>query len=359
MLGGSRYCPILYSRVSEIKALSNLPSAAKDLIFPLINMRPWPNAKELGRSWEKIGEALGNRRFGLDIDRLKLNAGSVQPASSQFDALFSPINGFSAYYDAVAQINWAVPVFQMLNGALVEVERQKGRILEIDRGAILWLRHDEIQNPSSVIEQLADFLTDNVLIVVDAGWSLDILDRELWVSSIITQISDIYPEIEIVVASSSFPNSFAKFGTRGEATIKERMLYDALVRRHNAANLIYGDWGSTRKPSTEAIPVTNVPRIDIPTTGRWTCVRAEKLGIGDYQSYVEVALRALEDPDWPSNLEIWGTYFITATSQGLPGTIRSAGNAAAARINIHLYKQAYFGLNDLPGDQDEPYDEDL
>ncbi len=76
MLEQFPYCPALHSRVAEIKALSKLPAATKDRLFPLIIARPWPNAKHLDRTWEKVGEAMGNRRYALDLDRTKRNSGA-------------------------------------------------------------------------------------------------------------------------------------------------------------------------------------------------------------------------------------------------------------------------------------------
>lgn len=339
-----------------MKALAQLPAAAKDRMLPILISRPWPNANELQRTWEKIDEALGGRRFALDLDVSKYQSGSKKTAAEQFDILFEPDDGFAHYYSMVAEVEAAVPVVRVTGGTVREVDRQIEHIGALERGAVLSLRYGSITNPITAIDAFADLLDDNFLIVLDAGWSNDLLSREAWLSPIVRHITDLRPETEIVMAGSSFPDSFARIGTRGVAPVEERYLYDALVRRHNAANLTYGDWGSTRPPG-DPVPMINVPRIDLPLDREWTFLRADR---DEDETYADVAERALRDPNWPADLDIWGTYMIECTAEDLPVAIRSPGTAAAARINIHLYRQAYFAEPEVPsGDEDEPYEDEF
>ena len=158
------------------------------------------------------------------------------------------------------------------------------------------------------------------------------------------------------MAGSSFPNSFQEIKDRGVLPISERFMFDELVRTHNAPNMVYGDWGSTRPPS-DPVPMVNVPRLDIPGDRRWTFVRAVK---GEEEDYQDVAIRAIADSNWPDSLDIWGTYLVRSTAEGLPTAIRSPVTAASARINIHLYTQAYFDLPNIPtGAADEPFTDDI
>lgn len=356
MLGTAAYCPVLFTRVAEIKALGNLPSAAKNRLFPILLCRPWPNAKELKRTFEKIEEALEGRRFALDLDPSRYQVGTGRAASEQFDELFNDDDGYASYYSAVSDVAGAVPVVRVAGGTVRHVSRQIAHLIELERGGILIFRYGSVNNPLATLDRFQNCLDDNFLVVLDGGWSADLLSREAWFSPIIQHLTDLRPETEVVVCGSSFPNTFAKIGTRGVAPVDERYLYDTLVRRHNAANLIYGDWGSTRPPG-DPVPMINVPRIDLPSNREWTSIRADR---DDGETYVEVAERALADPNWPSELELWGTYMIECTAEDLPVAIRSPGTAAAARINIHLYRQAYFSDPVVPsGDQDEPYEDDI
>lgn len=351
MLGNSDYCPFLFSRVAEIKALRELPSAAKDRLFPVIACRPWPNANELSRTWEKILEALGSRRFGLDLDAFKYHSDSPKPASTSFDQLFDPTDGFANYFGELIDIEQAVPVLRLEANGLELIADQLAHSGLLGRGAILRIRRNQVQNPIALIDAVAENLDDNFLVVLDAGWTDDLLSSEVWFSPIIERITEYNPGCEIVVTGSSFPSSFTNIDSRGIIPVEERQIYDALVRRHNAATLIYGDWGSTREPS-DPIPMKNIPRIDLAAERNWISIRSPKENPEDYE---QIAQRALNDPDYPTNLDIWGTYMIRCTAEGLPVCIKSPATAAAVRINMHLYRQSFFGIGNAAGEVDEEY----
>lgn len=356
MLENFSYCPTLHARVAEIKALLQLPAATKDRIFPLIIARPWPNAKYLQRTWEKLGEALGNRRFGLDLDLTKRSVEGNQPAATEFDDLFLIRGGFANYYRVVAEIPGAIPVLRILGGEAQQFDAQAQHIDQMDRGVIVRIEFGKVQNPLFLVDRVLSRFTD-VSFFVDAGWSSDILGREIWISHIVDRVSRDHPEIELVVSGSSFPISFADIGERGAIDVKERHLYNNLVRRHNAATLIYGDWGSTRLPSPEQGPMRNVPRIDLPTSSQWISFRRDR-DLSDEEDYTDIARRVVNDSEWPADLNIWGTYTIGWTASGEPGAIRSPGTAAAARINIHLHQQAFLGTKGTVIDGDEPFTDD-
>ena len=139
--------------------------------------------------------------------------------------------------------------------------------------------------------------------------------------------------------------------------MNERALYNNLVRRHNAATLIYGDWGSTRPPS-DPVPMKNIPRIDLPTPRQWISFRRDS-ELDDDEDYSDIAKRVVADNEWPTDLNIWGTYTINWTAEGEPGAIRIPYTAAAARINIHLHRQAFFGVDGIHVDGDEPFTDEL
>ncbi|MDH7975670.1 hypothetical protein QH494_26085 [Sphingomonas sp. AR_OL41] len=356
MLENFSYCPILHARVAEIKALFQLPAASKDRLFPLIVARPWPNANFLVRTWEKIAEAFGTRRFALDLDRSRRNSGGNRPAAAEFDRLFLEAGGFENYYAMIADIPAAIPVLRVAGGGVPQFEQQAVHIDALERGLVVRLEYDTVTNPLAIVDQVLARFEDDVTIFVDAGWSNDLLSREVWVSGIVQRITDIRPEVEIVVNGSSFPSSFVDIGDRGEIPVRERYLYNNLTRRHNAAILIYGDWGSTRPPS-DPVPMKNIPRIDLPENIDWISFRRDR-DLDDDEDYSDIARRVIADPSWPADLNIWGTYIIECTANELPGAIRSPAVAASARINIHLHRQAFFGADNIVGDGDEPFTDD-
>lgn len=355
MLENFSYCPTLYTRVAEMKALTQLPAVTKDVIFPLIVARPWPNAKLLDRTWEKIGNAIGSRPFALDLDRTKRNSDRSRLINTEFDKLFDSRDGFVNYYNAIKKVDKAIPVLRIAGGSALHFEAQAENIDGLDRGVIVRIEYGLVSDTTALIDQVLSRFGD-VSIFVDVGWSRDILSREAWASGIIERVSRDHPEIELVIGGSSFPNSFSTVEERGTWRVEERFLYSNLVRRHNAATLIYGDWGSTRPPSP-SVPMRNIPRIDLPTGSQWISFRRDQ-ELVDEEDYADIAKRVIADPEWSSNLNIWGTYTIDWTANGEPGAIRGPAAAAAARINIHLHRQAFFGAIDIRGDGDEPFTDD-
>jgi hypothetical protein len=318
-------------------------------MLPIIVGRPWPNANRLNRTWEKVHDALGDRPYALDLDPTRRNSGSPKEAAGEFDSLFDVSEGCVSYYDLIATLKNAIPVLRIQGGEAPALQEQLDCVNALDKGLVLRLKYNEVTRPIDLASQVMQ-ATDDLAVVIDAGWSPDLLGREAWATGIIQALTDLQPEVELVVCGSSFPDSFTSVGDRGTISVHERSLFDGLVRRHNAAALTYGDWGSTRPPSVDSVPMRNVPRIDLPDRRRWICFRREAA-----EGYPEVAARVVDDEDWPDELEIWGTYMIRSTAEALPGSIRSAGTAAAARINIHLHRQVHFDAAQLIGEGDEPF----
>jgi hypothetical protein len=166
-------------------------------------------------------------------------------------------------------------------------------------------------------------------------------------------------EAEVVLCGSSFPNTFGDVDRRREFRVDERAFFSDLSRRFNSPPLMYGDYGSTRPPSTDDAPMTPRARIDLPTPQTWVCFRGEKYDDDEKETYQSIAGRILVDSSWPQDLNIWGTYMIQATAAGLPGSISGAAAATASRVNIHLHRQAYFDAPIIASDDNEPYTDDL
>lgn len=350
MLEGKTYCPLLHTRVAEVKALQMLSPATKDLLFPLIVARPWPNAKRLEKTWEKIAEAFGDRRYALDLDPFKRGVVNAE-AGREFDALFDGRDGFSRYYEAVASLDFAVPVIQFHEGEITEAARQIAHVDGVGRGAVLRIQQNRAADPLRSLSAISDRI-DDVAIWIDLGWTRDLLQREMWASQIIEHIGRERPESEVVVSGSSFPASFDPV-ERASLRAYERDVYDSLVRRHNAVNIKFGDWGSTRAPQ-DPRPMKIVKRLDLPAPRDWIYFKDD----GD-ESYQDLARRTIADASWPEDLNVWGTYLIESTAEDIPGAIRGQAAAAAARVNIHLHQQAHFGGPVGVGSDDEPFTDDL
>lgn len=358
MLETVSYAPLLHARVAEMKAYSRLPNATKDLIFPVVVARPWPNARQLALAWQRIEVAMEGRRFAVDLDRTRRGRSNERPAQVEFDALFDPSNGHANYYEAIAAMPLATPVLRHYGSGLADLTEQLAHVSQIDRGLLVRLEYGFTQSPNSIVQALVGQASD-LVIYIDSGWSpRELLMREAWATGIIEQIVESNLDAEIVVCGSSFPDTFEGIDTRGEIDVDERSFYSDLTRRFNEPPLKYGDYGSTRPPSIDDTPMTPRARIDLPTPQTWICFRGTRDG-DEKEDYTSIANRIVSDASWPSDLTIWGTYMIEATADGVPGSISGPAAAAAARINIHLHRQAYFDAPVVASDGDEPYTEDV
>jgi Beta protein len=357
MLEAISYSPLLHARVAEMKAYTELPNATKDLIFPVIAARPWPNAKKLELTWKRISEAIEGRPFALDLDRTRRARASDKPAQAEFDSLFDQTNGHENYYAAVAAMPRATPVLRQHGSGVADFNEQLVHAAKIDRGIFVRLEYGFTQAPQSIIQSLVGRAND-LIIYIDAGWSPnELLMREAWASGIVEQIVSAGLEAEVVLCGSSFPDTFEKIDGRGEIDVDERSFYSDLTRRFNEPPLKYGDYGSTRPPSVDDTPMTPRARIDLPTPQTWVCFRSIKDEDDENEDYQSIAKRILVDSSWPNGLNIWGTYLIEATAGGVPGGIAGPASASASRINIHLHRQAYFDAPVVASDQDEPFEE--
>jgi hypothetical protein len=349
MLEGIDYVALLHTKRAEMRALLHLEKAPRDRLFPILVARPGDH-HNMEETWPIYGKAVGPYRYGLDIDRHKLGHTTAEPAKTQFDALFSSENGFATYYDRVAKMEGAIPVFRSNGGKFSNLETQFDRIDDLDRGVILRIEKDFTENWMYVISH-ERFNLDDTLIVIDLGWSPDILSLEMWSSQIVEQLTDRWPEAEIVALSSCFPNSFSHIDAKGVFSIDDRDLYNRLVRRHNAANIKYGDWGSTRSSSDQG-GGKPWPRIDIASVGDWTCFRQTEEEAG----FVPVARRTVDDTDvWKSIPGCWGKNAIQCTSMNIPGRITGTEIATSVRVNIHLTVQALGGAQTPP--EESPYED--
>jgi Beta protein len=349
MLEGIEYVALLHTKPAEMRALLKLEKAPRDGLFPILVVRPGAH-HDMEKTWPIYAKAVGSYRFGFDIDRHKLGTTTSEPAKTQFDSLFSEVDGFRSFYDRAGQTEGAIPVFRpSINGVFENLDDQFDRIDELDRGLILRIERGFTQNWIDVLNHPRLHL-DDALLVVDAGWSTDVLSLEMWSSQIIEQITDYAPEAEIVALSSCFPTSFSHIDDRGVFSIDDRDLYNRLVRRHNAANIKYGDWGSTRS-SRDQGGGKPWPRIDIASTGDWTCFRQTKSEVG----YVPVAARTVGDAIWPSIPSCWGKNTIQRTAMSIPDRITGTEIATSVRVNVHLTVQALGGTQ--PPLEETPYED--
>lgn len=331
MLDGITYCPIMYSKNAELNALSNVREELREGMFPILSLRPLPHAHHLSHTIDRIRES-HRGRFGLDLDFSRYGRANSLQDATEFSALFLHNDGFERYYKLVESIPEAVPVLVRYDGDCQFLDSQIDRAFEVGRGLIVRIERERFYGAHEVIERVIERGIDCTFII-DAGWSRDVLLAQPWTHSLVAFISDVDPDAEIVISSSSFPNSFSHMGAKGLSTIDDRELFRRL-RQSTNANLIYGDWGSTRR-SNEATFMRAVPRIDLAHPGEWLSYRR----VGS-ENFEDIACRLVNDEGFAGTADCWGKSLISQVADGNPDALKGSARATAARINMHLTAQA-------------------
>ena len=335
---------MLRAKAAEVAAYRLLSDGAKNLIFPIFQLRPWQNANRLQLTVDRLQEAVAGRPFGLGIDETKRGAVSDKQAQQEFDQLFEPRNGFRRYYDFLANIDDAVPIL-MATGSSDNLLLQIGNAESLDRGLIVHQRRGSLIPISDSIIALPP-LPNDTLFVVDAGWSRDVLGAEAWATPVIERVHSALPDAELVAMSSSFPDSFSHIVGENEEVAHETHFFASIRQRFNRADLTLGDWGSTR-PAQSGGGGVIPPRIDVPRPASWHIFRA-----GGGETYSDVANTATTHACFSAVPDCWGKRFIEATDgagNGVTGTQKST----QARINIHLTIQS--GTTQTITTDEQPY----
>lgn len=356
VLDHKNYVPVLHARIAEVRAFKELPEHSKDKILPVFVARPWPNAKEFARSIDRITEAVGDRAFCMDLDS-EFESGSPPSAPElELATLLNPNDGFSAYYSKLAELDFAIPVFQLGSFNEASGAQQLARSQQLGRGTIVRFKPQHTGLLTSLLTVIGDSDPAGIAFMVDAGWRRDILQNQAWVLEVCRRVFDRSPEIPLIITGSSFPATFSDVKAEKDFDIDEKVLFNA-VRSSLNARFFYGDWGSTRQPSFDKGVKRTTPRIDVPYLNFWRVFRSEKLVQNGNvrETYAEVAERIVSDPDWEDTPDIWGKYLLECTAAGLPSGIKAPITASSARINLHLYLQSLAGRPSSFESTDDPY----
>lgn len=355
------YVPTIFIRRAELLAVAELPEATKDNLTPIFCLKPWATSKHLEKSIEKIEDVYGQeRQYFLDVDPFYQVEEVSRPAQSEFLELIDDEGGNQNWIDFFSEHPNAFPCILVGHGDADAVRNQTAQFTDMERTFLVRLRFSEFvgRDWGQIVSAVCETEHTNFGFVVDLEWDTDILSRVEWADRVVKRIVDLKGDsIPIVLSGSSFPNNFSKFEDGGTAELFERAAFDTLLANNNRARLVYGDWASSRSP-TESRPNPNPipPRIDLPCSASWEIFRVRDEDGG----FSVAATRAMRSPEYPTGLEIWGTYAIEATAhpetpQNDPNLISHHSKAAAVRINLHLYRQQNFNSFDPAPDTDDDF----
>ena len=345
-----KYVPTLAIRASEMNGLQYLPKATKDRMTPCILLAPWANSGSLNKSIERVEKAFRQQSFFLDIDRDYEFTNLESPSQQRLVELLDPTDAYAHWCNFVVEHEWVMPCIQTRGQSESDIRRQIERYQLADRPYCLRLYMNRFpSNVSEVISALSAVGTADYTIILEGGWTRDPLSLAVWFNGIIGGYLDpIDADVPIVLSCTSMPKMFTDYDggiTRVEFTNHQLVDQIRQARGNRRSRIIYGDWGSTRPREPAGFASRPIDRIDYPTDRTW-CVARNRRDEWDFERAAEAILSS---PEWEGDLGIWGEEMIAATAINEELGIDTPQKNVAARVNIHLHRQAFFGAGDIGG----------
>lgn len=349
-LSSLTYFPTLRTRDAELRGLKELDDQRKNSIVPLLTLGAWRGQSDLGKAAEKCVDAMGKRRFFMDLSADSRKAEEHWAELNKSDNSFENWRNFSKAHEG------AIPVVLMPKGAKTRDIVQQATAIEESHGCVAFRIQDFSTQTPLVISAVSALKNPTKAIVfVDCQYI-----REAMVAYVAAAISTInrlreeFPALLISVLSTSFPSSTLPFADAarqsGAIGIQER---DFHVRVGGSPVAIYGDHGSIHAVVYDEVPIMRwSPRIDYPEYNVWNFERRSSTGIGNDAAYVECAralVRNFGEAIQASNT--WGEKMILDAAEGKPFA-RAPAKWIAVRVNIHLSRQIDYANAALFGELD-------
>jgi hypothetical protein len=344
------YFPIVGMRPAEMRALEELPSLTKDVLLPMIPLRPWVGAHRLQSVIDRIDQSYGSRPVVVSV-------GDKEPQKerevyAELERLRDPANGFSNWREFIRSNENYIPVVQLGINAIEEPEQIAG-LAGLGRGIVLHLERPAFGNLGQIAQIVAARVDQqsSVCFVIDFGAAgRDHLQVAAQAVRYIETIRAILPEAWICISASSFPSSFSNLP---EQEIYERRLFNEVFGQIDGVRLIYGDRGSARAEQLSGGSGVIPARIDYPLFDVWHFYRSEDTG---FAGYVEQANHLILSDIWNEDLRVWGTQMIERTARGDHSAIDTPAKSTAARINLHLQLQSYYNRQGDVEDTEEDWE---
>lgn len=344
------YFPTIGMRPAEMRALEELPSLTKDVLLPMIPLRPWVGAHRLHSVIERIHQSYGSRPVAVSVgDREPQKDREVY---TELERLRDPTNGFANWQEFIRNNENYIPVVQLGIDADQEPEQIAG-LSALDRGIVLQLERPAFGILAQIVQIVADRVThqSSLCLVIDFGAAgRDHLQIAAQTMRYIETIRATLPEAWICISASSFPSSFRDLPNQ---EIYERLLFNEVFGKVDGGRLIYGDRGSARAEQLSGGSGVIPARIDYPLYDIWRFYRSDDTG---FSSYVEQAKRLISSDDWNEDLRVWGTQMIERTARGDHSAIDTPNKSTAARINLHLHLQSFYNRRSDVEDTEEDWE---
>jgi hypothetical protein len=337
---GVHYAPMLTVSVAEMRALEELPDSTKDALFPYFQLRPWGVSHDLRSTINRISAAYGDRPFLSDLCAPTTVTGEPRPVHGELAELRISEGGYSNWCGLIENHASMVPVLQL--GNLAELETQTRRLFALDRGLGVYFPQPtfgRIPDIATLIGQVVGDGTD-VVVILDLGQrGTDLLVAQATTVGLVRTVRERLPRANVAISASSFPSDFVG---RPSQQIFERSHFEGVVGVLGADRLIYSDRGSARAERQLGGGGQPAPRVDLAGSESWSFFR-DGSGGDRIDGYIAQAALAMRPPHWDGDLRVWGHQMIERTAGGDRNAIKSPTSSTAARINVHLHRQTFFG----------------
>ena len=342
VLENRSYVPTLAVRPSEMKGLENLPGATKDEMTPCFLLAPWANSNSLGRTIDRIQSAYPNRSYFLDIDRDYQLSNLESGPQRELAGLLDPSSSYGNWLNFVRQYDRILPCVQSRGLTEAEILQQIREFQNLGRSYCMRIVRDRF--PANVGELIGAFSaegTADFAIILEGGWTRDPLSLAVWFNGVIAEtLVDIDANVPTVLSCTSIPKLFTELSGVTRVPFTNRQLIHQVRQRSNRTRIIYGDWGSTRPREPGGYANRPLDRIDYPVDDSWYVSR-NKDANWDFR---EAAGKIVEERGvWDGDLGIWGEDMIQQTTISSALGIDTPQKNVAARVNIHLHRQTFFG----------------
>ena len=343
------YVPTLAIRASEMNGLEFLPGATKERMTPCILLAPWANSSTLQKAIDRVEKALRRQNYFLDIDRDYEFTNLESAPQQELRDLLDSSNAFEHWCNFVDEHEWVWPCVQTRGQTEADVRSQIGRFQEAGRSYCMRIHMDRI--PSNITEVVAAFAasgTADYAVILEGGWNPNPLNLAVWFDGMINgHLRPIDASVPIVLSCTSMPKMFTEFdGGVYRVPFTNRQMIDQLRNRWgNQRTIVYGDWGSTKPREPAGFASRPLDRVDYPKSDAWIIAR-NKEEEWDFQRAAQAIIASAE---WGGDLDIWGEEMIENTAISSALGIDSPQKNVAARVNIHLHLQAFYGTDNLGG----------
>jgi len=347
------YVPTLAIRPSEMNGLEQLPARTKDKMRPLFLLAPWANAKSLGKAIERAQKAYPDRDYFIDIDRSYLVGNPEAEAQAEFLDIQNSEFCFDAWWSLLTEYDKAIPCLQLQDQKRECIFRQIDRAQNLNREFCIRIRIQNIpENLNDLIFCLNEVGSSDYTLVLDGEWVRDPLELQMRISGFITNgLAELKAHIPLVVSCTSMPKEYGQIEGVESIPFNNRKLVEQVSRNHNERRIVYGDWGSTRPRERSGGSGIAPNRVDYPKDDYW--IIARKCGTG--HTFQEAAEEIVFRSDkWDADLNLWGVNMILQTLKNEDFGINTLKKNVAARVNIHLHRQAFYGedLGSIDLDED-------